>query len=97
MIHVRHLTAFPNDDRPTMIDGATNAVLAVTCAEFDMGQGGMTAEEVDVDEVASLITFPLGSELFVESGDPNDVLDNATEETAAQSRIWWRIMIVEAP
>jgi hypothetical protein len=93
MIHVRYLTAFPNDDRPTMIDGSTNAVLTSACAAFDLGQGGITAEEVDVEEIAVLVTFPHGSELFVESGVASDCLDDTDDETARDSRIWWRVVV----
>jgi hypothetical protein len=93
MIHVRYLLEFPSDDRPTTIDGSTNAVLVSACADYDMGQGGVTAEEVDVEEVAALLTFPHGSELFVESSVASDCLDNIDDETAQNTRIWWRVVV----
>lgn len=90
MPSVRYTVAFPHDDRPTVLPGETNAVLASTCAEYDIGQGGVTFEEIDPDDVAALITCPVGAEVFVESPDPEDALDTTSEATSAATRIWWR-------
>lgn len=93
-IHIRYAVAFPHDDRPSTLPGETRAVLATTCAEFDIGQGGVTFEEVDPEDVAPLITFPLGSELFVESALESDCLDDTDDETAKATRIWWRAVVM---
>jgi hypothetical protein len=90
---VRYLVAFPNDARPTVLDGSNNAVLASTCVEYDIGQGGVTYEEVNADDIAAIITYPVGSELFVESSLASDCLDDADETTAARTRIWWRVVV----
>jgi hypothetical protein len=90
MSTVRYLVEVPNDDRPTTLPGATRAVLAQSCAAYDLGQGGVTADEIDAAHVAALITFPVGSELFVES---SDCLDETDETTEAASRIWWRVVV----
>ena len=97
MIHVRYVVQFPNDDRPTELPGGTNAVLASACAEYDIGQGGVTREEVHDEDVAALITYPVGSELFVESALATDCLDDTDDDTAARTRIWWRVVTVGRP
>jgi hypothetical protein len=93
---VRYLVDFPNDDRPTELPGDTRAVMASAYAWCDIGQGGVTAEEIDLADVAAIITYPLGSELFVESDNPDDCLDDTNGATAAATRIWWRV-ITESP
>ena len=93
-VRVRYVVEFPNDDRPTELPSDTRAVFAESCAEYDIGQGGVTFEEIDPDDVRPLATFPLGSELFIESSNPSDCLDDTDDETAAQTRIWWRVIVV---
>jgi hypothetical protein len=93
---VRYLVDFPNDDRPTELPGDTRAVMASAYAWCDIGQGGVTAEEIDLADVAAIITYPVGSELFIESADPTDCLDDADATTVAATKIWWRA-VVEPP
>jgi len=95
MIRVRYAVEFTPEDRPTTLDGSTNAVLADTRKEYDVGQGGVTRAEVNPEDVAALVTYPVGSELFAESGLSGDVLDDSTDEAATASRIWWRVVVVE--
>ena len=95
MATVRYLVEFQNDDRPSELPGDTRAVLADQYAEYDIGQGGLTREEVRDEDIAAIITYPVGSELFVESGAASDCLDDSDEATAAQTRIWWRVVVVE--
>ena len=93
---VRYLVEFPKDDRPRELPGDTRAVLAETCAEYDIGQGGVTFEEVSPEDVAPLSAYPNGSELFVESPNASDCLDDSTEDdSAVRTRIWWRAIVVD--
>ena len=97
MVRVRYLVEFPHDDRPAVLPGDTRAVLASTCAEYDVGQGGVTREEVHDEDIAAIITYPLDSELFVESSLETDCLDDTDDDTAARTRIWWRVVTVGRP
>jgi len=97
MTTVRYLVEFPNDDRPSDVPGDTRAVLADQYAEYDIGQGGLTCEEIRDEDIAAIISYPVGSELFVESGAESDCLDDTDEATAAQTRIWWRIVVTGSP
>ena len=97
MVRVRYVVQFPNDDRPAVLRGDTRAVLASTCAEYDVGQGGVTREEVHDEDIAAIITYPLDSELFVESSLETDCLDDTDDDTAARTRIWWRVVTVGRP
>ena len=92
---VRYVVEFEPDDRPTTLSGDTRAVLAESCEDYDIGQGGLTREEVHEEDIADVITYPVGSELFVESTLWTDCLDDTTDETAARTRIWWRVIVVE--
>ena len=94
-VRVRYVVEFPSDDRPRELSPNTRAVLAESCAEYDVGQGGVTFEEIDPGDVRALGTFAIDSELFVESPNVSDCLDDMDDDTAARTRIWWRAVVVE--
>jgi hypothetical protein len=95
MIHLRYLVEFPNDDRPTRLPRETRAVLARFYEHIDIGQGGITTEEVNPNDVQSLGLFAIGCELFVESALASDCLDDTDDDTSKRTRIWWRIELVD--
>jgi hypothetical protein len=95
MIRVRYAVEFAHDDRATELPGDTRAVPAHRYEWCDVGQGGITFEEVDPGDVQALAVFPAGSELFIDSGNPADVLDSTDETTERGTRIWWRVIVVE--
>ncbi len=96
MICVKYIVEFDPEDRPTLLPPETRAVLASRYEQYDVGQGGVTFEEVDSENVQPLGVFPVLSEVFVESSAAGDVLDDSTEETATASRIWWRLVVIRA-
>jgi hypothetical protein len=96
MIRVRYLVELPNDDRPTELPADTRAVMASAYAWCDIGQGGITTEEVSPDDVQATVVFPAGSELFVESSTATNCLDDTDDDSAARTRIWWRV-VVDSP
>ncbi|MGO8995716.1 MAG: hypothetical protein ACLQVI_20590 [Polyangiaceae bacterium] len=83
------------DPTPTWLHGATLAVPAGPFADVDEGQGGITrADIVDLTLIAALDTFAVGSEVYVESDDPEDCLFDETTEEERSSRIWWRAVVL---
>jgi len=94
-VHVQYVVEFPNDDRPTQLPPERRAVLAESCAEYDIGQGGVTFEEVRPEDVQALGTFEVGSEVFIESPNVSDCLDDTDDDRATRTRIWWRAVVVE--
>lgn len=61
---------------------------------IDDGTGAITTSEVGEGDVAALSTYPVGESVYIQSDDPDDVLDDSTDETEAQTRIWWLAQIV---
>ena len=94
-VRVRYLVEFPNDDRPTELPSNTRSVLAESCAEHDIRQGGVTFEEIEPGDVRQLAAFAVGDELFVETTSASDCLDDTDDDTEARTRIWWRALVVE--
>lgn len=94
-VRVRYVVEFPNDDRPTELLSDTRSVLAEFCAEYDVGQGGVTFEEINPKHLQALAEFSVGSEVFVESPKASDCLDDTDDDTAARTAIWWRALVVE--
>lgn len=94
MIRVRYVVAFQREDRPLDLPGDTGAVLAQLYKWCDIGQSAVTREEIHERDVQPLGAFPIGSELFVESRDGRDSLDDTDAESTARTRIWWRVEIV---
>jgi hypothetical protein len=95
MVRIRYSVEFTNEDRPSALPAETRAVLASACEQYDVGQGGVTFEEVSPEDVQQLGVFPVWTEVFVESSAEGDVLDDTDETTSATSRIWWRAVVVE--
>jgi hypothetical protein len=81
---------------PRDLPADARAVRAEPYLALDDGQGGLTAAEVDPHEVERLDAFELGADLYVESSDPEDALDDTDEETERLTRIWWRASLVGA-
>ena len=96
MIRVQYARVSERDPIPTWVDGSVRAVPAESFAEVDQGQGGITRGDiVDDAMISSLDTFLPGAEVYVESDDATDCLDDETPEAEKSSHIWWRATIVE--
>lgn len=55
--------------------------------EASGGTGGITFEDIDPNDVASLEEVEEGAEVYFESGD---CLDDSTAESVRDTAIWWR-------
>jgi hypothetical protein len=84
-------------DTPVWLDTETRAVPAAPYAAIDQGHGGVTRADLRDDDIRPLRTFEPGDEVFVESTDPEDVLDDADAQQENATRIYWRAMIVPVP
>jgi hypothetical protein len=93
MTRVQYVVDLPNDTRPTTLAPETRAVLTSSYSHLDLDPGGVTAEELHPEDVQTLSVFPVGSDVLVESADPADCLDDTDEESAARTRIWWRVIV----
>jgi hypothetical protein len=83
------------DPIPTWLDGSVRAVPAESFADVDQGQGGITRGDIIDDAmIAALDTFPFGVEVYIESEDTTDCLDDETPETEQSSHIWWRATVL---
>lgn len=56
--------------------------------------GGITRADIDLVDVRALGSFGDGAEVFVESDDPEDLLELGDDDPQ-QGRIWWRATVVE--
>jgi hypothetical protein len=52
------------------------------------------SEDIASEDIKTLGSFKIGDEVFVESDDPTDVLDDTDAQTEAMTRIWWRARLV---
>lgn len=93
MIRVRY-TRFLENEPDVWLDGSVRAVRAETYADLDDGQGGVTRADLKTDDILTLDQFALRDDVFVESDDPTDVLDDTDIATEVETRIWWRAVIV---
>lgn len=95
MIRIRY-TRTPDDD-PTevWIDGSVLAVAAAPYAELDDGQGGITRGDIKDEDIKTLDTFGPGAEVFMESDDSTDVLDDTDTTTERETKIFWRTTLVQ--
>jgi len=83
------------DDFPSWLDATVRAVPAESFAEADEGSGGITTQDIiDTGMIAQLGSFAPGSEVYVESEDICDCLDDETVETEVATHIWWRARIM---
>ena len=96
MIRVQFQKFSEPDPVATWLDGSLRAVPAEPfVGDVDSGQGGITrADIVDATMMAPLSSFPVAAEVYVESEDAGDVLDDTDETTERQTRIWWRATVV---
>jgi len=96
MIRVQFKKFSRVDEIPTWLDPSVRAVPAESFEEVDEGQGGITTRDIiDTGMVAPVGSFPAGSEVYIESEDVTDCLDDETVEAEGASHIWWlaRIMM----
>jgi hypothetical protein len=90
MIRVTFQRFSQPDPLPTWLDGSVRAVPTEPYDDIDDGQGGITARDiVDDASIARLDAFPVGADVYVESDDVTDCLEDETVETEAATRIWW--------
>ena len=83
------------DPRPTWLDGSVRAVPAAPFVDVDEGQGGITrADIVDDAMIATIDRFPSGADVYVESDEPGDALDDETPESEQSTHIWWRATVL---
>ena len=83
------------DEVPTWLDPSVRAVPAAPFDGVDEGQGGITTRDIiDADMVAQLGSFAPGSEVYVESEDVTECLDDETVETEQTTRIWWLAVVL---
>ena len=95
MIRVEFHRFSQRDPRPTWLDGAVRAVPAAPFADVDSGQGGITrADIVDDAMIVTIDRFPSGADVYVESDEPSDALDDETPESEQSTRIWWRATVL---
>ena len=83
------------DPVPTWLDSDVRAVPAASYCALDEGQGGVTRADIRTDDIVTLDQFAPGDDVFVESEDPEDILDDTDVATEVETRIWWRATIVE--
>jgi hypothetical protein len=82
---------------PSVLSANTRAVPAALYRpiESEAGEpGGVTASDIDPQQVRALGDFSDGDEVYVE-GEPDDVLDDTDDDTAAATRIWFRARLLE--
>jgi hypothetical protein len=90
MIRVQFRKFSQPDETPTWLDGSVRAVPAEPFDDVDEGQGGITLGDiVDPAMIAQLDSFAVGSEVYVESEDVTDCLDDTDEATERETHIWW--------
>jgi hypothetical protein len=81
------------DPRPTWLPGDARAVRAGPYVRLDNGQGGVVRGDINVEDIQHLAAFTAGEEVFVESEDEADVLDDTDDRMADDTRIWWRASV----
>jgi hypothetical protein len=59
--------------------------------------GGITTGDIKEGDIRPLGSFMTGSEVYVESDDPEDCLDDTDEESQRKTHIWWLAEISLAP
>ena len=94
MVRVRFERFGQPDLAPTWLDGATRAVPAEPFSDVDDGQGGVTRADIGDETIVPLDTFMAGAEVYVESEDVSDCLDDETPEAERASHIWWRAVVL---
>jgi hypothetical protein len=95
MIRIRYARSAEDDPSEVWIDGSVLAVGAEPYAELDEGQGGITRGDIKDGDLRALGTFEPGAEVFIESDDPTDVLDDTDTTTEQQTKIFWRAVLVQ--
>jgi len=94
MIRVRYTRSAVDDPTEVWIDGSVRAVHAGPYTDLDEGQAGITQGDLKAEDIKTLDTFEPGSEVFVESDDASDVLDDTDATTERDSKIFWRARIL---
>jgi hypothetical protein len=75
----------------------TRAVAGEKYAHLDEGQSGITRADINDEDIRTLGSFKLGDDVFVESEEPDDCLDDSDEQREKDTRIWWRVTLVAEP
>jgi hypothetical protein len=94
VIRIRYTRSAEDDPTEVWIDEDTRAVRADSYASLDEGQGGITRAEIKSDDLETLAKFGSGDDVFVESDDDTDVLDDTDIGSEIETRIWWRATII---
>jgi hypothetical protein len=96
MIRVQFQKFGEPNETPAWIDGATLAVPAEPfLGDVDSGQGGITCSDIaDESTIKTLAEFESGTEVYIESEDAEDCLDDTDTTTEAATRIWWRATVL---
>lgn len=90
MVRVQFHKFSDPDPMPTWVDGSLRAVPAEPFIDTDSGEGGITLGDItDETMIAALDTFPADAEVYVESDDASDCLDDSDEEIEKNTHIWW--------
>ena len=89
-VTVRFTHRTPADKLPTVLEGAVRAVLADVYRPADAdGLGGVLTEDIRCQDARPVYSFPVGTELYIES---NSSL-STSPELADATRIWWRAVV----
>ena len=96
MVRVRFQRYGDPDADPTWLDGSVRAAPAEPfLGDVDSGQGGITRSDIaDETTIKALETFVAGSEVYIESEDVNECLDDTDVPTETATHIWWRAVVL---
>ncbi len=95
MIRIRFTRDSENDSPEVWLDGSVLAVAAEPYVDLDEGQNGITRGDIKDADLKTLDTFEPGAEVFIESEDADDVLDDSDEASERDTKIFWRAVIAE--
>jgi len=82
---------------PRVLSADARAVAAAPDLSVDEeadDPGGITRADIADGDIRPVGTFEPGAEVYVESPDHEDVLDDTDETTEAETHIWWRAVIL---
>ena len=94
---VQFSVSFDDKPKPRVLAAEARAVAAEPYLSVDEeagDPGGVTRADIADGDIRPLGTFEDGAEVYVESPDPTDALDDTDESTDAETHIWWRAVIL---
>lgn len=97
MMFVNRFVQLVDEPQPCWLDDSTAAVPAALYQHLDGddGPGGITRGDILQADIGPLCCFNIGAEIYVESTDNEDVLDDTNETMESATRIWWRAILAE--